>query len=184
LKVAIAPDQRAEALTVPPEPAVPEVVTTSARAYTFALLKVVAAPDTALATCVNEFNNDPRVKVLLVNPIPPIHNSFAWTVAAVVPVEADVLLPEEVAVASNGLAASTPEYSITATAEKRDEAVVIVTTEPAPETPGAYQISVVAPEVPVEDAARVHVAPVWLIELTAFTVVLRVDITATRVLPL
>jgi hypothetical protein len=50
-------------------------------------------------------------------------------------------------------------------------------------TLGAYQISMV-PEVPVACTARRQEAPAWVIEVTVFAVVARVDITATSVFPL
>ena len=54
---------------------------------------------------------------------------------------------------------------------------------PAPDTLGAYQISVVVPLLLAACDARVHVAPVWVIWDTLLVLVPRVEITATRLLP-
>ncbi len=52
----------------------------------------------------------PNVRVRCAKPIPPIHNSFAWVVAVIVPVTAAVLVPTEFpgAIWSSGLAARMP----------------------------------------------------------------------------
>ena len=115
-------------------------------------------------------------------PMPPIQSSLTWLVVVVVPVTAAVLLPVELAVTSSGLTVSTPLYSMTTAAERSDDWVMVIPV-PAPETLGAYQISVVEPLLLVAWAARDQVAPVCVMLLTLPALVPRVDITAIRVLP-
>ena len=80
------------------------------------------------------------------------------------------------------LAASTPLYSMTTAAERR-LAWVIDTAATAPETLGATQISVVVPVALLAWAARDQLAPVWAMPDTLLSLVPRVEITATSVLP-
>ena len=109
-----------------------------------ALLLVVALVDWELVIEPKLFWMMPSVGVLLMKPIPPTHNSDAWIVAGVVPVDAAVLLPVELAalIWSNGLAVKIPLYSITMAAERRLAWVMDTDVTPA-EIFGAYQISVV-----------------------------------------
>ena len=102
---------------------------------------------------------------------------------AVVPVTAAALLPVAPFVWSSGLAASTPLYSTT-TAAERSEAWVMVIAVPAPAaTLDATQISVVVPVALLAWAARDQLAPVWAMPDTLLSLVPRVEITATSVLP-
>ena len=68
-------------------------------------------------------------------------------------------------------------------AARRLAAKLMVAVVPAPETLGAYQISMVVPAALVACSTKAHVAPVWVIELTRLADVPRVEITATKVLP-
>ena len=72
-----------------------------------------------------------------------------------------------------------PEYSMTTAADNRDAAWFMVMAVPAPETFGAYQISVVeaAAVVLVPCPALVHVAPACVIEEIRLAAMPRVLIT-------
>ena len=120
--------------------------------------------------------------------MPPIHTSFAWVVVAVVPVFVAVLsLPLLLlAVTSTGPGVNTPLYSPTTAAAKMDADKLIVMSVPAPDRTGAYQISVVVLDDGVVCTARAQAKAVPVLDMlvTALAVVLRVETTATRVLPL
>lgn len=126
--------------------------------------------------------------MLFTNPSPANHNSFAWAVEPVVPVEAvvpTVPLLKLLLLTSDEVGARRPEYSTT-TAAARTLVRLIVTPAPdAPETTGAYHISVVLPVVdPAPDWVTLdQVAPEEVIPVTIPVVVPLVEITAIRVFP-
>src|SRR5438876_2302256 len=134
-----------------------------------------------LATEENELRILPRVMLLLIKAMPPTQTSLPCVVVAVVPVTGEALLLVELAVWSTGLNANTPLYSATTAAAFSELARLMVTVVPAPETLVAYQIDAVTPLVFAACAARVQVAPVWVIEETWPVVVPLVVITATSV---
>ena len=161
----MAPDHTEVELKVPPVEAVPVAETMLCKAYTLSLLLAVPLVDAVFATAVKEFSNVPSAGVLLENPIPPIQSSFAWAVVAVVPVVGEVLLPVLFAPVSKDVGVNNPLYSITIAAARRLARVIVIPV-PAPDTLGAYQISVVLPEALAACETRDQLAPVWVIALT------------------
>lgn len=147
------------------------------------MLVAVPLVELARVTDVKVLRGAVRVYPLLTKPMAPNHNSSALVVVAVVPVTAAALLPVAVFDTSTAEALRIPLYSATTAAAWTADARLIVIAVPAAVTFGAYQISVVVPAVPVEDATRDHTAPVCVIEETRLAVVPLVEIVATSVLP-
>ena len=118
--------------------------------------------------------------------MPPIQISLACEVVAVVPVLGLLfwLVLALVAVLSTALDVRIPLYSETMRLAESEAARLKVTVESALLMFRAYQISTVTPLVFVFWIARVHVAPVWVAEVTRLSEFPRVPMTAMRAFPL
>jgi hypothetical protein len=118
--------------------------------------------------------------------MPPIQSSLACVVVAVVPVVA-VVLAFVVALAvtetSDEVGVRSPLYSATTAAARIEFRLIVTADAVAPETFGAYQISVVEPLVLVPWLTLDHVAPAEVMEVTRPALVPRVAIMAISVLP-